>query len=391
MSQNQSFFQSPKASELALEIAQKLNANNQLSLIDSYRKAGFENDLVTFALNQARYKQRARPKFGERAMHMLFTEPGLEQATRSAVAAWHAARFKEKGISSVTDLGAGIGSDSIGFLEAELAVTAIESHPDSFAALEHNLKLFPGAKAIQADALTHEISTEGIWLDPARREQDRKSLTVQRLQPEMFSPNLNFVFEQARKYPAGIKLAPGFPHELIPADFEANWVSHDQDLVELTLWSAPLGRAGIRKAVMISDQVVEFEGTDLNAWIGPLGKYIFEPDVSLIRSHLIGDFANQNQLSLIAENIAYLTADQLVESPWLKAYEVIAVLPLDVKQIKAYCMSHDIGILEIKKRGVDITPEQLRPKLKLKGAGAATLILTKVGSARQAIVCRPIR
>jgi len=66
-------------------------------------------------------------------------------------------------------------------------------------------------------------------------------------------------------------------------------------------------------------------------------------------------------------------------------------LPLDVKQIKAYCTSHDIGVLEIKKRGVDITPEQLRPKLKLKGAGAATLILTKVGSARQAIVSRPIR
>ncbi len=391
MHENQSFFQSPKASELALEIAQKLNSSNRLSLIDGYRKLGHENELVTFAINQARYKQRAKPKFGDRAMQMLFTEPGLEQATRSAVAAWHAARFKESGIASVTDLGAGIGSDSIGFLEAGLAVTAIESHPDSFAALEQNLKLFPGAKAIQTDALTHEISTEGIWLDPARREQDRKSLTVQRLEPEMFSPNLNFVFEQARKFPAGIKLAPGFPHELIPADFEANWVSNDQDLVELTLWSGRLGKPGTRKAVMISDQVLEFEGADVTAWIGALGKFIYEPDVSLIRAHLIGDFANQNQLSLISENIAYLTSDQLIDSPWLKAYEVIEVLPLDVKQIKAYCMSHEIGVLEIKKRGVDITPEQLRPKLKLKGAGTATLILTKVGSARQAIVSRPIR
>ena len=207
----------------------------------------------------------------------------------------------------------------------------------------------------------------------------------------MFSPNLDFVFEQARKYPAGIKLAPGFPHELIPKDFEANWVSHDQDLVELTLWSPPIGQPGVRKAVMISDQVQEFEGTDLTSWIGPLGKFIYEPDVSLIRSHLIGDFAKQNQLNLISENIAYLSSDLLLESPWLKTYEVTEVLPLDVKQIKAYCASHDIGVLEIKKRGVDITPEQLRPKLKLKGAGAATLILTKVGSARQAIVCRPIR
>ena len=376
---------------MALEIAQKLNSSNQLALIESYRKAGFENDLVTFALNQARYKQRGKAKFGEQALQMLFTEPGLEQATRSAVASWHASRFKDCGISSVTDLGAGIGSDALAFLNADLEVAAIESHPDSFAALEHNLEPHAKASAIQADAITHKIATQAIWLDPARRDQDRKSLTVQRLEPEMFSPNLNYVFDKAREFPAVIKLAPGFPHELIPNDFEANWVSHDQDLVELTLWSAPLGRPGIQKAVMISDQVLEFEGSDVPAWIGPLGKFIYEPDVSLIRSHLIGDFANQNQLALISENIAYLTSDQLVESPWLKTYEVMEVLPLDVKQIKAYCTSHDIGVLEIKKRGVDITPEQLRPKLKLKGAGAATLILTKVGSARQAIVSRPIR
>ena len=50
---------------MALEIAQKLNSSNQLALIESYRKAGFENDLVTFALNQARYKQRGKAKFGE--------------------------------------------------------------------------------------------------------------------------------------------------------------------------------------------------------------------------------------------------------------------------------------------------------------------------------------
>jgi hypothetical protein len=75
----------------------------------------------------------------------------------------------------------------------------------------------------------------------------------------------------------------------------------------------------------------------------------------------------------------------------LKSYRVIDVLPLDEKTIRTYCHKNQIGTLEIKKRGVDITPEQLRPKLKLKGAGAATLILTRVGSARQAIVCEPIR
>jgi hypothetical protein len=207
----------------------------------------------------------------------------------------------------------------------------------------------------------------------------------------MFSPNLDFVFETAKQYPSGIKLAPGFPHELIPRDFEANWVSNDGDLVELTLWSEPLGVPGAKKAIMVGTEVLEFQGVGELANLGSLQRFIHEPDVSLIRSHLMGDFANQNQLSLISEGIAYLTSSDPQLSPWLKTYEVEDLLPLDVKQIKAYCAARKIGTLEIKKRGVDITPEALRPKLKLKGAGVATLILTKVGDARQAIVCKPIR
>lgn len=386
-----SFFESPKAKELAVEIAQRLDANNQLSLINEYRKQGIDPEMITFALNQARYKQRGAVKFGERALEMLFTEAGLEQATRQEVADWHAGRFKEAAVSSVTDLGAGIGSDAMGFAKAGLEVTAVENHPESFRALRHNLASVANATALEQDAADQQISTSGVWLDPARRDQDRKSLTVQRLEPSMFSPNLDFVFEMANQYPTGIKLAPGFPHELIPKDFEANWVSNNGDLVELTLWSGRLGQPGIKKAVMVGGTVNEFLGTDELAAISDIERYLYEPDVSLIRSHLVGDYANQNGLHLISEQIAYLSSDKLVSSPWLKAYEVLDVLPLDVKQIKAYCSKNNIGVLEIKKRGVDVTPEALRPKLKLKGTGAATLVLTKVGSARQAIVCQSIR
>ena len=123
MSQTESFFESPKAKELAVEIAQRLDANNQLSLINEYRKQGIDPEMITFALNQARYKQRGMNKFGERALEMLFTEAGLEQATRQEVASWHASRFKEAAVSSVTDLGAGIGSVALFFAITGLVVS----------------------------------------------------------------------------------------------------------------------------------------------------------------------------------------------------------------------------------------------------------------------------
>jgi hypothetical protein len=386
-----SFYQSPAAISLAVELMQKLAKNNELSLITEYRKAGVDQELLRFAINQAALKQRGIQKFGELAADLLFTEAGLEQATRMEVASWHARKFAAAGITSITDLGAGIGADSIAFCQAGLKTTAIENHPETFLALEHNLLGYPGSKAVNQGVEDTAIATQGVWLDPARRDQDRKSLTPQRLKPEMFSPNLDLVFEIATKHAAGVKLAPAFPHELIPKNFEANWVSHSQDLVELTLWSAPLGSPGVNKAVLVAKEILEFEGVQELAPIGKLGGFIFEPDVSLIRSHLIGAFANQHGLELIAENIAYLTADEHLASPWLKSYRVIDTLPLDEKTIRTYCHKNQIGTLEIKKRGVDITPEQLRPKLRLKGAGTATLILTRVGNARQAIVCEPIR
>jgi len=391
VNQKTSFYQSPVAITLATELMQKLDRNNELSLITEYRKAGVEPELLRFAINQAALKKRGTQKFGDLATDLLFTEAGLEQATRLEVASWHARKFASVGITSITDLGAGIGADSLAFCQAGLKTTAVESHPEVYLALQHNLRNYPDGSALNQGVEQTAIDTQGVWLDPARRDQDRKSLTPQRLQPEMFSPNLDLVFEIATKHAAGVKLAPAFPHELIPKNFEANWVSHSQDLVELTLWSAPLGSPGVKKAVLVAETTIEFEGVQELAPIGKLGRFIFEPDVSLIRSHLLGAFANQHGLELIAENIAYLTAEQQLTSPWLKSYEVVDVLPLDEKTIRTYCHKNELGTLEIKKRGVDITPEQLRPKLKLKGAGAATLILTRVGSARQAIICRAIR
>jgi hypothetical protein len=62
----------------------------------------------------------------------------------------------------------------------------------------------------------------------------------------------------------------------------------------------------------------------------------------------------------------------------------------DRKKLKAYLRERGIGVLEIKKRGSDIVPEQLRKELALKGEGAATLIVTRVGDAHRVLVCKTL-
>ena len=70
---------------------------------------------------------------------------------------------------------------------------------------------------------------------------------------------------------------------------------------------------------------------------------------------------------------------------------VLDNLVFDRKKLKAYLRERNIGVLEIKKRGSDIVPEQLRKELALKGEGAATLIITRVGDAHRALVTEAIR
>ena len=362
-----------------------------LGTVTSLRKQGLDAELVAQLVTQLRLRFRAKSKFGEFATQMLFTEAGLEQASRLAVAAHHADRFLKHGITSVTDLGCGIGADSLAFATMGLRVVSVEKDPETAALAAFNLAPFENAKVELGDAQEFNPDTQALWFDPARRNLETKTESRQMVSPSDFSPDLDWVFSQARLKPTGVKLGPAFPHELIPEDCEAQWVSHQGDLVELSLWFGTLGKSG-RSALMLGETSHQLSAEEVElAPVGELSAYLFEPDPSLIRSGLMGNLANQLGLWSISPGIAYLSGSEVVSSPWLKTYEVLDVLPLDEKRLAAWCRDNDIGIVEIKKRGVDITPEALRPKLKLKGAGAVTMVLTKVGDARRALICRPIR
>ena len=363
-----------------------------LSIITKLRKAGHPALLVTEVITQARLRTRAKAKFGDFASSMLFTEAGLEQATRLQVAAVHAERLKLGGYKKIADLGCGIGADSLAFASLGLEVTAVEQDPQTAALASFNLAPFPNAEVQVSDAEQFDLTSfDAVWLDPARRDLERKGAKHITLTPADFSPNLDWSFGIAK--PKGIKLGPAFPLELIPADVEAQWVSHQGDLVELVLWFDGLRDKPGRTALMLKDgQRYIFEGLGLErSVVDSLKQYIYEPDSSLIRSQLLGEFASQQGMTGVSDGIAYLSSESLISSPWLKTYEVLETLPLDELTIRKALAQRGIGKLEIKKRGVDITPEELRPKLKLKGEGAATLILTKVGDARRALIVQPIR
>jgi hypothetical protein len=91
---------------------------------------------------------------------------------------------------------------------------------------------------------------------------------------------------------------------------------------------------------------------------------------------------------LLHPDIAYLSSDDLVATPYATAFEVLEVQPYSEQGLRQWTRRHEIGTLEIKKRGLDLDPAALRRRLRLRGRESATVILTRGESGALMIVVR---
>ncbi|WP_442545107.1 THUMP-like domain-containing protein [Arthrobacter sp. KN11-1C] len=377
-----------------------------LALNARLRKDGHSPELVAAVLTQSRLRTRAEAKFGEFARQMLFTQAGLEQATRLNVAARHAERFAKAGTQHVADLGCGLGADSMAMASMDIKVTAVELDETTAACATINLMPFPHASVVHSDATSVPLDgVDGVWLDPARRTTS-SSGTKRIWDPEAFSPPLSFVESLAATGKSvGVKMGPGMPHGSVPAGCEAQWVSVGGDVTEVTLWFNDVARPGIRRAALVLGPQGAAEitsGEDFDGGpvpdVGPVEGYLYEPDGAVIRAGLVADVALRLGGHLVDRHIAYICAPELLETPFARAYRVLEVMPLNVKALKAWVKANGVGVLDIKKRGTSVTPEELRKQLLPAGKGSAkgrgnktaTLVLTRIGEEKVAVVVEPV-
>ena len=254
-----------------------------------------------------------------------------------------------------------------------------------------------------------------LWLDPARRELRgaKKAQTERLFDPEAFSPPFSFVLGLARTgVPMGVKLGPGFPHEGIPSPediaseanpaprVEAEWIQSESSLAELVLWFNALAQEGVARtatsvrelpadpadkvssAAEATDEVADLlpsyeavsfrsaltaaeaaQSVEVPVSLPRPGEYLLEPAPVIVRSHLVAEFAQSIGAQLLDEHLAYLRSAEPVEHPLVACYEVLEEIPLQEKQLKRWVREQGFTALTIKKRGVDIVPEQLRARL----------------------------
>lgn len=349
--------------------------------------------LVAAAMTQAELRAKGRQKFGASASRMYFTVDGLQQATHGLVAAHRAARARttvDAG-ASVLDLGCGIGADLVEFARAGFTVSGVERDPLTAEVAAANLSTLDLPGTVQVgDATTWPLPDAGlVFLDPARRGR-----TGRVFRPADYSPSWDVVTQVLRRPPATVKVAPGIDHARIPAGVEAEWVSLDGALKEAALWSGPEhGSSYLRAATVLTSDNGVHTLTDADPGrtdVGPVGRYVYEPDDAVTRAHLVTRLAAGVEGWRIDPHIALVTADEPRPSPYARCFEVMEVLPYREKQLRAALRARNVGTLTIKPRGVDIVPERLRTRLGLRGSEEATIVVTRTPAGSVSLLVRPL-
>lgn len=381
-----------------------------LALATAVRRAlpGLDAGQASALLTQARLRRRARTRLGDVVDSLLLTEDGAEQATRTAVADLRAQALVASGATCVADLGCGLGLDSLAFARAGLRVAAVERDPvvaelaranAAALGLDGLVEVADGDvtdPAVLDKALT---DADAAYVDPARRDTGRRigGRAARVTDAEEWSPPWSWVEQVATRVPRLLaKVAPGVPRDLAPDGGCTTWTSVDGQLVEAEVaWPLAASSYGghARRARAVRGSAVHVLGSpkladDAAPPVGPVGRWLHEPDDAVIRAGLVGDVARMVGGRLLDKHVAYVTSDDDVEDPLAVRFEVRHALPYDVTAVRSLLVAEGVGEVVVKKRATSLEPDRVVADLRLPPAdGRAVLLLARVDDGVLACIC----
>jgi hypothetical protein len=422
------WLQSAEGHTLLAELAERSLAENDLLPELSRLRRRYTPEQARAAVEQSLLRRRALAKFPH-AERLFFLRDALEQASAYPVAAYRAARFAA--FARVSDCCCGIGGDALAFAAAGMQVFASDRDPLRLAIAATNAEALGMAERItfiERDLLLQPPpAAASLFCDPGRRTGDRRRFDV-----EQYQPPLSHILGWRTGFPdLAVKLAPGVDLDVLNAyqPHEIDFVSLDGELKEATLYTGALATAA-RRATILSMQNTEWRmqkpdsaeadgrsllrpklatspsnpaaapplapvdatapstaGLRIFSMIGSLSPatwylsppltYLYEPDPAIIRAGLVRDLAVQIEALQLDAEIAYLTADRLIDTPFARRWRVIEWQPFNLKQLRARLRALDAGSVTVKKRGSPLDTDSLARQLSSEGSKPLVVVLTK--------------
>jgi len=344
-------------------------------------RAAYPVDLVVDALAQHELRLRARAKFS-RAMDMFFTRAGLEQASAEVIAGHRLARYSGAGL--VADLCCGIGGD-LTALAAGRRVLAVDRDPLHLRMAVANAGVYgvaAGVTAIAADVREASLrGADAAFIDPARRAGQR------RLRAGDSEPPLDWCIALADTVErTGIKAAPGLPRDAVPQGWELEFIAVGRELKEAVAWSPALATAASRATILPGGHTLT-PGTGGPVPVREPGGFLLDPSPAVTRAGVVEDLARLAGAWKIDEQIAFLSADTAVHTPFARTLQVIDSAPWHQRSLPARLRALDVGAVDIRRRGLAGDVAELHRQLRLSGSRRVTLVMTRVRDRPWGLVC----
>lgn len=340
------------------------------------------------------------------------TRRGLEQSTHPLVARKRASWVLESMPgASIHDATAGLGSDTAELSRLGMRVVSGDLDPVVSRCAMLNLERSKLRQCvILGDALATTVRAD-VWLcDPDRRVGGKRSLD-----PESWSPSFSDCLRRASQFSAAcLKLAPAMgvpPSQPLPSGLSHSWewTSLNGELLEVALWTGELTRDRRRRAVALDADggSQRFEG-EPEPW--PLfeasklsdptaleeGTWLIEPDPALLQADLVGPYARGRGFQALHPGIGFLLSgappkkghsdEGHPEKGPHRSYRILGACTADRKAVRRMLGRHDIGPIDLKRRGVPGDPSALARRFRGPGARRGLLALSKVGSAHWAFL-----
>ncbi len=334
-------------------------------------------------------RRKAVAKFTDSG-NWLFTDEALQQATAEPVARHRARRLAGAVVHDVT---CSIGAELVALRDTASCVVGSDLDPVRLAMARHNVGgQGSGVELCRADALRPVTRDTVVVADPARRSGGRR-----RFDPRSYAPPLDQLFETYANRDMVVKCAPGADFdELRRIGFrgEIEVTSLAGSVREACLWSPGLASAAVTRRATILDrgeQLTDAEPDDCA--VASAGRWIVDPDGAVVRSGLVRQYAARHGLWQLDPDIAYLSGAELPDG--VRGFEVMATVDFRERVLRQELSARDVGALEILVRGLDVDPDALRTRLRLRGSQRLALVVTRIGtggsSRALAYICRPSR
>ena len=359
-----------------------LTDTNMLPLLSRLRQRVSPRE-ASAVLQTLKLRAKATTKFPRYASSMLFTDEALQQASGPAARRYRARRF---GSQSVLDLCCGIGSDTLAFAAAGGQTLGLDIDPVRIAIARHNAGVMHHDARFEVADVRAPVPAgyDCIFFDPARRDaQGRRIHDVER-----YTPPLSLV-KDWRADEICVKLSPAVDRRQLQSYGGClEFISVAGNLSEALLWlRCPCAPPSATKLADGAIYHLHHRAGE-PATVSPPKRWLLEPDPAVLRAELVQRLAQDLNATMLDESIAYLTADERMETPWARYWEVLDWMPFQLKRLRRYLAERGVNKITVKKRGFPLTPEQLIRQLRLKkGNEARVLVMTRHRGQPIAIIC----